>query len=59
MIRNHAESNNILLTRNRTYPLVIPLHCLWAKSSNRTPGQFDCAMTGFVFGECGEGGGFT
>ena len=45
----HAESNNILLTRNLlidpnirhwSYPLMIPLHCLWAKLNNRTRNQF-------------------
>ena len=40
MIRHHAKPNSILLTRNlpfnfdtrqRSYPLIIPLHCLWVK----------------------------
>ena len=26
-----------------------PLHCLWAKSNNRTCGQFECGMTWFCF----------
>ena len=57
MTRNHAGLNiNILLTRNlpfdtevrqRSNPLMIPLHCLWAKSINRTCGQFDCGVTWF------------
>ena len=46
-----AESNNnISLTKNltinsgvrqRSHPLMIPLHCLWAKSNNRTRNQFE------------------
>ena len=28
---------------------MIPLHCLWAKSNNRTRGQFECGMTWFCF----------
>ena len=27
---------------------MIPLHCLWAKSNNRTRGQFECDILGFV-----------
>ena len=52
MTRHHAESNiNILLTRNipfgsdvrqRSHTLMMPLHCLWAKSNNRTRGQCEC-----------------
>ena len=59
MTRHHAESNiNILLTsnlaidsnlRHRSHPLIIPLHCLWAKSNNRTCGQFECDVTWFCF----------
>ena len=51
-ILHHAKPNiNILLTRNipfdsdvrqRSHPLMIPLHYLWAKSNNRTLGQFEC-----------------
>ena len=26
-----------------------PLHCLWAKSSNRTRAQFECDVTWFCF----------
>ena len=56
MTRHHA--NNILLTRNlpfgsdvrqRSQPLMIPMHCLWAKSNNRTRGQFECDLTLFLF----------
>ena len=56
--RHHAEPNNILLTRNlpfesdvrqRSHTLMIPLHCLWAKSKNRTRGQFECDVTWFCF----------
>ena len=46
MTRHHAEPNiSMLLTRNLpfdldvrqwSYPLMIPLPCLWAKSNNRT-----------------------
>ena len=58
MAIHHAESNNILLTRNIPFhsnlwqwdhPLMIPLHCLWAKSKNRTRGQFECDLTWFCF----------
>ena len=55
--RHQAESNiNILLTRNFptdsgvrqwSHPLMIPLHCLWAKSNNRTRGHFECDVTWF------------
>ena len=52
MTRHHA--NNILLTRNLPFdsnncqwnhPLMIPLHCLRAKSNDRTSGQFENKMT--------------
>ena len=46
MTRHHTEPNiNILLTKNLpfdsdirqfSHSLMIPLHCLWAKSNNRT-----------------------
>ena len=55
MTRHYAESNiNILLTRNLptdycvrqwSHLLMIPLHCLWAKSNNRKHGQFECDDT--------------
>ena len=35
-----------------SHPLIIPLHCLWAKSSNRMHGQFECDMTLFLFWLC-------
>ena len=50
--RRHG--NNILLARNLpfdsgvrqwSHPLMMPLHCLWAKSNNRTRDQFECDMT--------------
>ena len=57
MTRHHAEPNiNILLkgnlpfdsdVREWSHPLMIPLHCLWAKSNNRTRGQFECDVTWF------------
>ena len=28
---------------------MIPLYCLWAKSNNRTYGQFECDVTWFFF----------
>ena len=31
------------------HPLMIPLHCLYAKSKNRTRGQFECDVTWFCF----------
>ena len=49
---------NILLTRNLwidsgvrqwRHALMIPLHCLWAKSNNRTCGKFECNVTWFCF----------
>ena len=59
MARHHAEPDiNILLTRNLpfdsyvrqwSHPLMIPLHCLWAKSNNRTRGQFECDVNRFCF----------
>ena len=59
MTRNHAEPNiNILLTRNLPFNsddrqssqlLVIPLHSLRAKSSNRTRGQLEYDLTWFCF----------
>ena len=59
MNKHTAESNiNILLTRNLpvdsgvrqwSHPLMIPLHCFWAKSNNRMPGQFECDVTWFCF----------
>ena len=54
MTRDHSESNNILLISNLpfdsdvgqwSHPLMIPLHCLWDKLSNRTRGQFECDVT--------------
>ena len=59
MTRHHAEPNiNILLTKNLcfdygvrqwSHPSMIPLPCLWAKSNNRTHGQFECDMNWFCF----------
>ena len=51
-------SQKIILTRNLpfdsdvrqwSHPLMIPLLCLWAKSNNRTRGQFECDVTWFCF----------
>ena len=48
MTRHHA--NNILLAKNVRFNsdvircshlLMMPLHCLWAKSNKRTSGQFE------------------
>ena len=59
MTKHHAEPNiNIKLTinlpfdsdvRQRSHTLIIPLDCLWAKSNNRTRGQFECDVTWFCF----------
>ena len=59
MTRHYAEPNiSILLTRNLPFdsdvrqwrhPLMIPQHCFWAKSNNRTHGQFECDVTWFRF----------
>ena len=57
MTRHHA--NNILLTRNlpfvfvsdsrqRSHPLMIPMHCLRAKSNNSLLIQFEVTSWGFV-----------
>ena len=54
MTRHHA--NNISLARNlpfdsdvrqRGHPSMIPLHCLWAKSNNRTRAQCEYDVTLF------------
>ena len=59
MIRHHAEPNiNILSTRNLLFdsdvrqwsrPLMIPMHSLFAKSSNRKRDQFECDVIWFCF----------
>ena len=37
---------------------MIPVHCLWTKSNNRTCSQFECDMTWFCFWkDLGGGGG--
>ena len=50
----NAEPNNILLTRNLlfhsdvwqwSHPLLMPLHCSWAKWNNRTCCQFECDLS--------------
>ena len=55
---SYKKECNILLTRNLpvepgvrqwSHPLIILLHCLWAKSNNRTRGQFECDVTWFCF----------
>ena len=55
MSRHQTEPNiNILFTislpfdsnvRQWSHPLIIPLHCLWAKSNNGTRAQFECYVT--------------
>ena len=58
MTRHHAY--NIFLARNLpfpfdsdirqwSHPLMIPLHCLWAKSKNRTRGHFEYDVTLVLF----------
>ena len=56
MTRHHVI--NILLARNLpfdsdvrqwSHPLMIPLHCLWAKSNNRTLGFFEYDRALFLF----------
>ena len=59
--KHNTEPNiNTLLTKKSSFwlwrqtekpssPLIIPLHCLWAKSNNRTRGQFECDVTWFCF----------
>ena len=58
MAWHHAESNiKMLLITNlpsdsgvrQSHPLMIPLHCFWAKSNNRTRGQFECDETWLCF----------
>ena len=55
MSRYHA--NNIVLARNLpfgsdvkewSHPLMISLHCLWAKSNNRTRGKFEYGVALFI-----------
>ena len=43
---NHPFDSDV---RQWSQPLMIPLHCLWAKSNNRTHGQFECDVTWFCF----------
>ena len=44
------ESFLFTLTSDWSHPLMIPLHCLWTKSNNRTRGQYECDVwLGFVF----------
>ena len=59
MTRDHA--NHILLTRYLPFDsdvrqwshlLMIPLHCLWAKSSNKTRSQFECDVALFLVCFC-------
>ena len=59
MARHHAD--NTLLTSNLlfdsdgrqwSYPLMILLYCLWAKSNCRTCGQFECDVTLFSLWVC-------
>ena len=54
----HAESNiNTLMTRNLidsdirrwNHPLMLPMHCLWAKRNNRMRDQFEYDITWFCF----------
>ena len=62
MRRHHTEPNSdILLTRNLpfdsdvrqwSYPLMIPLQCLWAKSNNWTCGECGIDVTWFYFLFC-------
>ena len=35
--------------RQWSYSLIIPLHCLWVKSNNRTRGQFKCDVAWLCF----------
>ena len=59
MTRHHTEPNiNILLTtnlgsdsdvRHRSHALMIPLHCLWTESNNRTCCPFECDVNWFYF----------
>ena len=58
MTRYHDDPSNILLTRNLpfesgirhwSHSLMVPLHCLWAKSNNTTCGQFECNVAWFCF----------
>ena len=58
-VRHHTEPNiHILFTinlpfdsdiRRWSHPLMIALHCLWAKSNNITCGRFQCDVTLFWF----------
>ena len=46
MTRNFPFDSDI---RQWSHPLMIPLHCLWAKLNNQTRGQFECDVTWFLF----------
>ena len=60
-LRNHAANFEIFrknishakyfakYSKPWSHPLMIVLHCLWAKSNNRTRGQFECEVTWFCF----------
>ena len=60
MNRHHTEPNNNidnkssfwLDVRQWSHPLMIPLHCLWANSSNSMRGQFECNVLVFLFWFC-------
>ena len=47
MTRHHAKPNVPFDPDVRlwSHPLMTPLHCLWAKSNNRTRRQFECDVT--------------
>ena len=49
MIRHHADYVFDSSVRQWSHPFMIPLHCLWAKSNNRTRGQFECDVKWFCF----------
>ena len=46
MTRNLPFDSDV---RQWSHPLMIPLHCLWTNSNNRTPSQFECTWLAFVF----------
>ena len=55
---NRHHGNNLLLARNLpfnsdvrwwSHPLMIPMHCFWAKSNNRMSGQFEYGFTLLFF----------
>ena len=48
-VKHWQEIFLLTLESECIHPSMIPLHCLWPKSNNRTRGQFECDVTWFCF----------